>query len=93
MVRVKGQGHTLSKREVPRGVRNSKVRRQDKFRRDSTLLLNLVNIKQTEPFQLETSKELARIHGKSAHLANCSQLFKKSFLDKNIVPLATTFNY
>ena len=24
----------LSKREVPRGVRNSKVRRQDKFRRD-----------------------------------------------------------
>ena len=24
-------------------------------------------------------KELARIHGKSAHLANCSQLFKKSF--------------
>ena len=25
---------TLSKREVPRGVRNSKVRRQDKFRRD-----------------------------------------------------------
>ena len=25
---------TPSKREVPRGVRNSKVRRQDKFRRD-----------------------------------------------------------
>ena len=24
-------------------------------------------------------KELARIHGKSAHLAKCSQLFKKSF--------------
>ena len=38
-------------------------------------------------------KELARIHGKSAHLANCSQLFKKSFLDKNVVPLATTINY
>ena len=38
-------------------------------------------------------KELARIHGKLAHLANCSQLFKKSFLDKNIVPLATTINY
>ena len=25
------------------------------------------------------TKELARIHGKSAHLAKCSQLFKKSF--------------
>ena len=27
-------GGLQSKREVPRGVRNSKVRRQDKFRRD-----------------------------------------------------------
>ena len=28
------------------------------------------------------TKELARIHGKSAHFAKCSQLFKKSFKAK-----------
>ena len=40
-------------------------------------------------FQL---KEIARIHGKSVHLANCSQLFKQSFKDKNLLPLARTIN-
>ena len=29
--------------------------------------------------KLQFYKELARIHGKSSHLAKCSQLFKKSF--------------
>ena len=38
-------------------------------------------------------KELARINRKSAHLAKCSQLFNKSFYDKNTVPFARTINY
>ena len=43
-----------------------------------------------QPHQSFT-KELARIHGKSAHLANCSQLFKKSFIDKKYCTIS--YNY
>ena len=57
------------------------------------LLLRIRTISKHMKYAYNVIKELARIHGKLAHLANCSQLFKKSFLDKNIVPLATTINY
>ena len=45
-------------------------------------LRNLFTFQSSNNYQfrsISNGKELARIHGKSAHLANCSQLFKKSF--------------
>ena len=41
--------------------------------------LKILHALKVLPYTTSDLEELARIHGKSAHLANCSQLFKNSF--------------
>ena len=66
----RGKSHFLtdvqyqSKREVPRGVRNSKVRRQDKFRRDGSRHQTYSN---EVLFQIESGTCVLRTFGKQEY--------------------------
>ena len=65
----------------------NRIKHRSTFHRDSAKeaekeykkKLNKAHAKYRQDLQDKMQKELARIHGKSAHLAKCSQLFKKSF--------------